>query len=122
MLAIVSEVEFVPMYLGQPLFGDVCAFLSQHDLMFHKFLGLAGRALKPIVLRQNPNAASQHMWSDTVFVRHLLSLPGLASEQLLKISVLACLYGSPDLSHFCLEQYDLRHGTDLAPQFLHPVR
>ena len=59
-LKIVCEVEFVQLYENQPLFGDVCNYLSQHDIMFNKFLGLAGRALKPIMLNNDPNIPSQH--------------------------------------------------------------
>ena len=52
---IVCEVEFISHYENQPLFGDVCSYLSEHNLMFNKFLGLSGRALKPIMLNNNPN-------------------------------------------------------------------
>ena len=61
-LAIVCEVEFLPIYENQPLFGDVCQFLATKDLMFHKFLDLAGRALTPIVLGNNPNLPTHHFW------------------------------------------------------------
>ena len=37
-VAIVSEVEFIPHYIDQPLFGDVCSFLTEKGFMFHKFL------------------------------------------------------------------------------------
>jgi FkbM family methyltransferase len=57
-VTMVSEVEFIPHYIDQPLFGDVCAFLNEQDIMFHKFLGLAERALSPVVLNNNPNFAS----------------------------------------------------------------
>ena len=40
-LMIISEVEFIHHYVNQPLFGDVCSFLDNNNLMFHKFLGLA---------------------------------------------------------------------------------
>lgn len=120
-LMIVCEVEFIPHYIDQPLFGDVCAFLAQHDLMFHKFLGLAGRALAPIVMNNDANAPSQHIWSDAVYISHVLSIPNLPDEKLLKLSVLSLLYGSGDLSYYCLVQYDKRRGTDLANQFLRSV-
>ena len=42
-------------------------FLKNHNLMFNKFLGLAGRALKPVIIDNNANNASQHIWSDAVF-------------------------------------------------------
>lgn len=34
------EVEFLPLYLNQPLFGDVTSFLSQHDFEFIDFVNL----------------------------------------------------------------------------------
>jgi FkbM family methyltransferase len=117
-LAIVSEVEFVLHYLDQPLFGDVCRFLDQHGIMFHKFLGLAGRALRPIVLHNDPNFASQHIWSDAMFVRHVQRFADLDATQLLKLAVLAFLYGSPDLAFYGLKRYDTRHGTGLADELL----
>lgn len=117
-LAIVCEVEFIPHYYEQPLFGDVCSFLSKHNQMFHKFIGLAGRALKPIVIDNNPNLPSQHIWSDAMFIRHIQILPQLSDQQLLKLSLLAGAYNSPDLSYFCLAHYDERNKTSLAFHFL----
>jgi FkbM family methyltransferase len=117
-LAIVSEVEFVPHYVDQPLFGDVCRCLSGNGLMFHKFLGVGGRSLRPIVLNNDPNFASQHIWSDAVFVRHVQHIAELGSTQKLKLAVLACVYGSPDFTYYCLSQYDQQHGTRLAATWL----
>ena len=54
-LNIVCEVEFIDVYENQPLFGDICNYLSQYNLMFNKFLGLAGRAIKPVKLDNNLN-------------------------------------------------------------------
>ena len=117
-LAIVCEVEFLPIYEDQPLFGDVCEFLATRDLMFHKFLGLAGRALTPIVLDNNPNLPTQHFWSDAVYIRHVLSIPKLSPNKLLKLSILGYLYGSPDLTYYCLRFFDLQNGTQLHQDFL----
>jgi hypothetical protein len=117
-LAIVCEVEFVPHYINQPLFGDVCEYLAKTELMFHKFLGLAGRALAPIVLDNNPNLPTQHIWSDAVFIRHVLSIPKLSKIQLLKLSVLGFIYGSPDLTYYCLRFFDLKNGSNLQQEFL----
>jgi len=117
-VAIVAEVEFMPLYKGQPLFGDVCAFLSEQDLMFHKFLGLAGRALKPTIVNNDPFFAVQHLWSDAMFVRHILKLPTLTPKKLLKLAVLSHLYGSPDLIFHCLEIYDKQCGTQVLQKVL----
>lgn len=48
-LGIVSEVEFVELYRNQPLFGDISKHLAKRDLMFHKFLGMGTRNLKPVL-------------------------------------------------------------------------
>jgi len=117
-VAIVSEVEFVPLYLDQPLFGDVCCFLDGHDLMFHKLLGMAGRALKPTLVNNDPNYAVQHMWSDAMFVRDVLKLGQLAPQKLLKLAVLAHLYHSPDLMFHCLERYEEHCGAGVIQKLL----
>ena len=121
-LAIVCEVEFIPHYLNQPLFGDVCSFLSEHNYMFHKFLGIAGRALKPTILNNDLNYASQHIWSDAVYTHHPQKMEHLTDQQLLKLSVLTCIYGSPDMSYFCLAKYDERKDTSLANTFLKSIQ
>ena len=116
-VAMVCEVEFIPHYIDQPLFGDVCAFLSREDIMFHKFLGLAGRALSPIVVGNNPNNATQHIWSDAVFIRDIFKIPELPPQKLLKLGMLAYLYGSPDLTYHCFQHYDKQNGTGLKGSF-----
>lgn len=118
LVAIVSEVEFVPLYENQPLFGDVCQYLTGEGMMFHKFLGLAGRTMKPITIQNNPNIATQHMWSDAVFMKDV-SRPDLFSDdQLLKLAVMSYIYNSPDVTYNCLYVYDLKHGTELHKSVL----
>lgn len=117
-LAIVTEVEFLPLYEDQPLFGDVQQFLAKSGLAFHKFMGLMGRSLKPVVFNNNPNFATQHMWSDAVFLRNLTHLDVISPEQLLKLAVLAAMYGSPDVSVYCLLEYDARLGTKTSRELM----
>jgi len=112
-VAIVSEVEFVHHYVDQPLFGDVCAFLAEQEIMFHKFLGMAGRSLKPIVIANNPNFPTQHMWSDAIFIRDIFKLPALSPSKLLKLGLLAFIYGSPDVTFQCFKNYDEKKGTNI---------
>lgn len=120
-LKIVCEVEFVPHYQNQPLFGDVCNHLIKHGLMFNKFLGLAGRALKPIMLNNNPNLPSQHIWSDAVFIYHIQKIKNLTDEKILKLSLLACVYFSLDLTFFCLSEYDKRYSTSFAKEWISKI-
>ena len=120
-LKIVCEVEFIPHYEKQPLFGDICVFLDEYNLMFNKFLGLAGRSLKPIILDNNPNKASQHIWSDAVFIHHIQKISNLSDLKLLKLAVLACVYMSFDLTFFCLSVYDKRHSATFSKDFMNKV-
>ena len=116
-LTIISEVEFLPLYNKQPLFGDVCSFLNNKDIMFHKFLGLSGRSLIPVILQNDANFPSQHMWSDAVFVRNILKIKELDNSQLLKLATFSYLYGSPDLTYFCLFNYDKNNKKNLSDLF-----
>ncbi len=113
-LAIVSEVEFVPHYIDQPLFGDVCAFLSQKKFMFHKFIDLGGRTLKPVVVDNDPNSYTQLIWSDALFMRNVQDIENLESKQLLKLGVMMFLYNSPDVALKCFGLYDKRHNTQVV--------
>jgi len=117
-LNIVCEVEFIDVYENQPLSGDICNYLSQYNLMFNKFLGLAGRAIKPVKLDNNLNKPSQHMWSDAVFVHHILKIHDLNNIQLIKLSLLACVYYSLDLTFYCLSIYDKRNSTSFAMDWM----
>ena len=46
-LVIESEVEFVPLYKDQPLFGEMQVFLRERGFLFHKLLDIAGRSFRP---------------------------------------------------------------------------
>jgi len=118
-LCMVCEVEFVALYKGQPLYGDVDAFLRSRGFMLHKFLGLGGRAMKPTVINDDPNFVVQNMWGDALFVRDLREPGRLSDEQLLKLAVCMEVYGSADVSHYLLSTFDRRRGTSLAEQ---PIR
>lgn len=115
---IVSEVEFIPLYIDQPLFGDVSSFLAENGFMFHKFLGTGGRMLKPVTVPQNPNFSTQQMWSDAVFIKNILKIAELAPAKLLKMGLLAYIYGSPDITFCCFKKYDEKLGSNISEMFI----
>lgn len=117
-VALISEVEFARIYRDQPLFGDVCEFLSGHDIAFHKFLGFAGRVLKPFDISRHGQPMTNHMWADAFFVRSLNSIPALPSEKLLKLAFLAFFYGSPDLAQLCLVRHDEQTGATTSKAYV----
>ena len=117
-LKIECEVEFIPLYHDQPLFGDIAKFLSQYNFMFNKFLGLSGRTLKPLIANRDKTSASQHMWTDAIFIQHINKIQNLNDEKLLKLSVLAAIYNSFDLTCYYLSLYDKRNKSTLAKDWM----
>ena len=117
-LKIVCEVEFVPLYQEQPLFGDISKFLSQYNFMFNKFLGLSGRTLKPLIANKDKTIGSQHMWTDAIFIQNINKIQNHSDENLLKLSVLAAIYNSLDLTFFYLSLYDKRNSSTLAKDWM----
>ena len=117
-LLVVCEVEFIPIYRGQPLYGDVAAWLGARGLLLNKFLGMAGRVLKPFALHGSTGYPAQFMWTDAVFVRDLTAADSLTAIQLLKLAVLLDTYESCDAAHHLLRCYDRREDDDMADIYL----
>lgn len=117
-IATVCEVEFLPHYIDQPLFGDVCSFLSKNNLMFHKFLSMCGRTLKPVILAENSCFATQHIWSDALFIKDISKLSELSPDKLLKLGLIAYGYGSPDVTFHCIRLFDEKQNTGYLEEFI----
>jgi len=121
-LFIVSEAEFLPLYINQPLFGDIHNFLIKKDFMFNKFLNFGGRAIKPIIINNDVNIkVTQYMWTDALFVRDLETIKKLDDQKILKLSVFSFIYGNPDMTFFFLSEYDLRNKTNLRNDYFNSV-
>lgn len=116
-LVLVSEVEFTPIYKNQPLFEDLSAFLRKKGLLFHKLLNVINRPLKSLLINNDIHIGSQHIYSDAVFVRDITKAGELDDHGLLKTALLLDAYESPDWTHYYLQIFDRRHGTDLADRF-----
>jgi FkbM family methyltransferase len=117
-IVIESEVEFLPMYRNQPLFGDVQCFLRDQGFMLHKLIDVAGRPFKPF-LPPNPFLPiSQLLWADAIFIRDFTQLSGFTDDGLLKAAViLDMIYSSYDLATLLLTEYDRRLQTDLRQRY-----
>jgi FkbM family methyltransferase len=110
-----AEAEFVPLYKGQPLFGDVDAFLRSQGFLLHSLRGVQGRTYKPLVLQNDVNRMlNQALWTDGVWVKDFTKLRSLTTEQILKLAVIVNdVYGSLDLAAFALQYHDERTGGGL---------
>ncbi len=113
-VAVSTEVEFVPLYEGQPLFADVDTFLRQKGFLFHTMTGISGRAFRPLLHRNNPNLPFlQMLWSQALYIRDFSRFETLSPEQLLRLAVvLHEMFGSIDAASLALLHYDRKAGTD----------
>lgn len=123
-LVIHTEVEFLEMYKGQPLYGDVERFLRTQGFMLHRFEPLVTRDFTPVLLSSDPYAGhSQVFWADAVFVRDLTRLDLLSPEQILRLAVILFdCYRSHDLVLYLLREHDRRAHKGYGEKFLNLVR
>jgi len=115
-LVVQTEVEFVPLYKNQPLFAEIDQALRGLGFEFHRFLGMSGRTMKPLVITGNPfQPVSQHLWSDAVYVRDMMKLDTVSAPKLLKMAlVLHEVYQSYDIVHHVLQKFEQKVGGDRA--------
>jgi len=115
-----AEVEFLPLYVDQPLFGDVDGFMRQHGFMFHRFFPAVSRVVQPLVVANNIYAGlSQIVWADAVYIRDITRLEALSELQLLTMAaILHDCYGSLDITLHLLGEHDRRRGTGYAAAYL----
>jgi len=117
-LIIDCSTAFVPLYHRQPLFGDIQRFMTDQGFLFHKFLDIGGRALKPMRLADPRAPISQMLWADAIFVRDFTRLDRLGDRQLLKLAALLHqIYQSMDLALLVLREYDRRKGGHLGHSY-----
>jgi FkbM family methyltransferase len=115
-----AEVEFLPLYRGQPLFSEVELFLRRHGFRLHRFFPEVSRAFRPVLVNGDPYAGlSQLVWADAVFVRDPARLDRLTARQLLAAAaILDRCYRSADLVFRLLAEHDSRTGGARAAEYL----
>jgi FkbM family methyltransferase len=119
-LVVHTEVEFLPMYVGQPLFSDVDQFLRQHGFVLHRFNPLATRAVVPLAVANKPyEGYGQLFWADAVFMRDFTRPDQLDPDQLLRLAViLHDCYAAYDVVAHLLLARDRRTGSDLGDRYV----
>lgn len=118
-LVLESEVEFVPLYKDQPLFGHLQVALADRGFVMHKLIDIVGRAFRPFRGLDLFKPVSQMLWADAIFVRDFTALERYSDLDLLKAAtILNDVYLSYDLALFFLMRHDERRGTGHAPAYL----
>lgn len=123
-LVVWTEVEFVPLYRDQPLFGDIDARLRSHGLQFLCFAGLAHRALAswPQAGVRAPQR-QQQLWADAIYVPQPERIAALTADAAARLALAAHhMLGAYDLCHAALLRHDEASGSDFAPRYLLTLR
>ena len=106
------EVEFVPIYAGQPLFADVQSFMVEQGFQLVDLIN-------PV--RLPPAVQSGLVYEDTLLFANAIFLRnGESSEGDLRIAqalIASLLYYKHGLAESLLQQYDEARGTQLAETF-----
>lgn len=119
-LVIQTEVEFLPMYEGQPLFSEVELYLRELGFTFHKFFPLVSRIVQPLLINNDIySELSQATYADAIFIKDFTKFDQLDPEQLKKISlILNDIYGSFDIALRALMVCDAKNKSNYAEQYL----
>lgn len=88
------EIEFSPIYEGQPLFGAVDEYLRGFDFML---FDLTRNRYRRAAMPRNIITRGQLLWGDALYLRNYRSFNGSAAkERVLKLCVIAGLLGCHD--------------------------
>jgi FkbM family methyltransferase len=113
--AVIAEVAFVPLYVGQPLLDAQMACLRESGLDFHKFLFLKGFSLRGgLNTRLDKARHDNHLLDgDAVFIRSLRTPEVITTETLKHLAVLAeTVFESFDVTLRCLDLLIARGAID----------
>jgi len=114
LIGVCTEVEWVPIYEGQPLFGDVDAFLRQYGLQLHHFIYSSDGLIRNTAFE----GKKQVLWSDAIYFPKLEVVDTLPEDKLLKLAMMAGMYDAHDLAQYALKRYDMLHASALAPSYV----
>ena len=118
-LMVWTEVEFVPLYQHQPLFGDIDERLREHGLQFLCFAGLAQRALASWPVQALKPQSQQQLWADALYVPTAERIARLTPEAAARLALLAHHVARAwDLCHAALLRVDEVSGSDFAAHYL----
>jgi FkbM family methyltransferase len=125
-VAVISEVAFLPLSMGQPLLDEQMRILRGHGFDFQKFLGLSNFTIRgPLAVHLSPaHHRDQAVNGDASFLRSLLAPEAIETEQLKHMAILCdAVLNSFALVARCLEFLIARDvtTTSRAIQYLKQV-
>jgi FkbM family methyltransferase len=97
-IAIQIEVSFIPLYVGQPVFGEIDLALRQLGFMPHCFVELKRWMIQPLFGKNPHDAINQMLEADIVYTRDFTKPERMSSEQFKHLAMIA---------HHCYDSFDL---------------
>ncbi len=99
-VAIQLEISFVPLYRGQPCFGEVDVWMSEQNFIPHAMTDLKRWSISPLIRDNNFRVPfNQLLEGDIVYFRDPISAQSLSVEQIKKLALVAHYsYASPDMA------------------------
>ena len=97
-VAVQTEVSFVPLYKGQPSFGEIDMEMRAQGFLPHATVSVNRRLLLPM-RTDNPHAhINQMLEADIVYVRDIRHMQDWSDTQLAHMAIIA---------HYCYRSFDL---------------
>lgn len=117
------EVEFVPIYAGEPLFGDFDCAIRKSGFLFHRFWAVAGDSFRPLTTgHKDFRPLGQQLWAEVVYARDFTRLQEMPPAKLLKMAVIMHeVYRSVDLCGVILRVHDGLVGSHYSADYLSRV-
>lgn len=103
-VAVQTEIAFIPLYEGQPTFGEMDVMMRELGFLPHCFAEMKVWPLAPTIVSGQPNRGlRQLLEADLVYVRDFTRPQNMTVEQWKHLALIAhhC-YGSVDLAARCL--------------------
>lgn len=114
-----TEVEFIEMYEGQPMFSDVDHYLRDRGFHFAKYFPAFTPTLKPTLVGGSPHKGQIWVGADALYVRDWNKLELIPTEKLKKYAIIAHdVYEMMDLVYYLLQEIDRREGGELCRLYL----
>lgn len=102
-VAIQTEISFIPLYQNQATFGDIDAELRRAGFVPHLLASVVKRLIAPLVGATPFVALNQLLEADIVYVRDFMQPERMTAEQLKHLAIIVhYCYGSADLAVNCL--------------------
>ncbi len=111
-----TEVSFLPLYRGQPVFGEVDLELRKQGFIPHSFVGVKHWPIAPFAYDEDAlKPIRQVLEADVVYIRDITQPEMLSVEQWKHLAMIAeQVYRSYDLVVRCLKNLEQRKAIESA--------